>query len=695
MNTHARLLIVAVLFAAFSLTSQSYAQPLVTIETVTVGDAGNASDSNGYGAVTNVFAIGKYEVTISQYTAFLNSVAQTNTNSYIVNLWSADMATDLNIAGISRSGSGTVGSPYSYSVIGSGNRPITYVSWFDAARFANWMHNGATNGASTEIGAYTLNGAAAGITRKNIAATWWIPSEDEWYKAAYYKGGGTNAGYWPYPTQSDSAPGNRIGGAANQANYHDGDYAVTQSASFSNAQNYLTEAGVFSNSGSAYGTFDQAGNVWEWNDAVFFGNERVLRGGSWYDYGTDDGYLRSSFRYVFPPWSEFRNVGFRVASGTGPLPPALALEQPSGTGVTNNTPASSFGAVLIGETSANRSYTLRNAGGAALNITSFALAGSNPADFQIVPLPTNSLAGGGVTDFSVSFAPTGDGLRTAQISIVSNDTNNSPFIINLSGTGLLPPVLAVEQPSGTGITNNAPASSFGAVLVGATSSNRSYTVRNAGGAALNIASFAVSGSNPADFQIVPLPTNSLAGGSVTDFSVSFAPTASGSKTAQVSIVSNDTNNSPFIINLSGFALGEQTDTDGDGLNDAAEFTMSALGFNWEVAQTNLVGTLYTNANRAKLYSETQYNANRTNGRTDVISNPSIYNLYTSNSIMDLRMGGLMVQRQGSSATVIFQPQTTIDLSQPFTNNGTPITNAIPMPGDKGFIRIRANPTPSP
>jgi hypothetical protein len=268
----------AVLFAVFTLNPQSHAQPLVTIDTVTVGDAGNAADTTTYGAVTNVFAIGKYEVTIGQYNTFLNSVASVTSDSYIVNLWSASMTNDLNIAGISRSGSGTSGSPYSYSVIGSGNRPITYVNWFDAARFANWMNNGATNGASTETGAYTLNGATTGTGfTKNAGATWWIPSENEWYKAAYYKGGGTNAGYWDYPTQSDSAPGNNIGGATNQANYYAGDYAVTQSGSYSSSQNYLTDGGAFSNSGSAYGTFDQAGNVWEWNDAVI-GSSRGLLG---------------------------------------------------------------------------------------------------------------------------------------------------------------------------------------------------------------------------------------------------------------------------------------------------------------------------------------------------------------------------------------------------------------------------------
>ena len=311
-KVHSASFVVAVLFAAFALPQPSRAQMMVNIETETVGDPGNAADTiTGYGAVADVFAIGKYEVTISQYTTFLNAVAATDTYS----LYNPFMATDLNIAGITQTGSS---GSFSYSVIGSGNRPIAYASWFSAARFANWMNNGATNGASTETGAYTLNGTSNGVILKNLGATWFLPSEDQWYKAAYYKGGGTNAGYYAYATQSDTAPGNIVGGATNQANHNNGVYSVTQSAAYSGTQNYLTDAGVFSNSASAYDTFDQSGNVWEWNDAVS-GSSRGLRGGSWY-------LLQSSgFGSYVDPTDEDNLVGFRVATVPEPSTYALLL----------------------------------------------------------------------------------------------------------------------------------------------------------------------------------------------------------------------------------------------------------------------------------------------------------------------------------------------------------------------------------
>ena len=297
----------------------------ITYQQVTVGNAGNASDTRtgastfGFGAVAYDYQIGKYDVTIGQYTAFLNAVAATDTYS----LYNSSMWTVLNIAGIQQNGSS---SNYTYSVLGSADRPITYVSWWDSARFSNWMANGQPTGAqtsaTTENGAYNVNGAISGnavaknVTNPNTSAapTFFIPKENEWYKAAYYlptlnSGSG---GYYAYATQSNTAPGNVVGILANQANYNNGVYSVTQSGSHSGSQNYLTDVGAFSGSGSFYGTFDQSGNVFQWNDLDgAAGSSRGRRGGSW---DNNAFMLSSSYSGSNDPSDGSFSLGFRLAS---------------------------------------------------------------------------------------------------------------------------------------------------------------------------------------------------------------------------------------------------------------------------------------------------------------------------------------------------------------------------------------------
>jgi len=303
--------------AASALSILPAAQAEINIQTVYVGNAGNAADTVGYGtfygSVDHTYSIGKYEVTLVQYTAFLNAVAKTDPN----HLYNEGMANDVRVAGISRSGeSGS----YTYSVIGNGQRPVTYVSWFDAARFTNWLTNGQKTGAqdatTTEDGAYTLNGATSGVNfTKNALAQWYLPSENEWYKAAYYdpnKNEGLG-GYWRFATQSDIAPGNVVGSAPNQANYLlNGLWSVTQTDwETTDWQNFLTAAGSFTNSKGVYGTYDQNGNVWEWVDETIFDVDRIASGGA-YD-SMDPYYLQAPDLSNLDPAAESADVGFRVA----------------------------------------------------------------------------------------------------------------------------------------------------------------------------------------------------------------------------------------------------------------------------------------------------------------------------------------------------------------------------------------------
>ena len=308
---------------AFYFGSVAHAQQPVTIALSTVGNPGNAADTTGYGGVGYTFGIGTYDVTLTQYTAFLNAVAQTDTYG----LYDTMLAANTAVAGIQQSGSS---GSYTYSIIGNGQRPVTYVSWFDAARFCNWMNNGepqthVENASTTEDGAYTLSGTMSGVSvSKNLLAQWYIPSESEWYKAAYYDQSLNSGlgGYWTYATRSNSAPGNLVGNGTNQANYYAGGYSVTQIAIYSNSQNYLTSVGAFTNSASAYGTYDQAGNVFNWTDSILSSWARNWRGGSWTH--TSDT-LAASYRNGNDPTFELGYVGFRVANAPTPEPTSLLL----------------------------------------------------------------------------------------------------------------------------------------------------------------------------------------------------------------------------------------------------------------------------------------------------------------------------------------------------------------------------------
>jgi formylglycine-generating enzyme required for sulfatase activity len=295
------------------------AAPAVTIDLVSVGNPGNAGEIipgiGILGAVSTAYRIGKTEVTNSQYVEFLNAKAATDA----LGLYNTSMGLNID-GGIVRSGTsgsytyavkatatgaGPGGADYTYS-----DKPVAYVSWYDAIRFANWMHNGQGSG-STETGAYTIMGGTQiptnpdSITR-NASATWFLPSENQWYKAAYYNG--ATSTYFDYPTASDTAPDNHLPTAdtGNSANYLIGPLTTT-----GDLDHPLTSVGSYVMSESAYGTFDQAGNLAEWNEALVSAGRRGRRGGAW---STTATYLSSVTRDNQSAFSENNSTGFRLAT---------------------------------------------------------------------------------------------------------------------------------------------------------------------------------------------------------------------------------------------------------------------------------------------------------------------------------------------------------------------------------------------
>jgi formylglycine-generating enzyme required for sulfatase activity len=280
--------LVAALGSAASAADITHDGTTISMDFVTVGNAGNTADATSYGGVDYNYRIGKYEVTENQWDAV-----------------SGASTTDL------------LDDPGYWS----GDQPVAEISWHESAMFCNWLTSG-----NVAQGAYAINGSGVvtAIDRADAVSTYGtvyvIPTEDEWYKAAYYdpnKSGG--AGYWDYPTGSDSAPDgiDFAGDTEFEAVFYDEDHQ--------GHPNDMDDAGAL----SPYGTMGQGGNVWEWNETLI-GSYRGLRGGSFGDV-FDVVYLRASDRGYGYPTYEFLDIGFRVSEV--PEPATMAILMLGGIGI--------------------------------------------------------------------------------------------------------------------------------------------------------------------------------------------------------------------------------------------------------------------------------------------------------------------------------------------------------------------------
>jgi len=257
-----------------------------SMEFVKIGNPNNAADTTGYpnpaGSVAYTYTLGKYEVSREQ-------------------IDKANAAGSLGITYTS----------YSSTV----NKPGTGISYFEAAKYVNWLNTSRPGGTA----AYKFDGSGnfqlwsagdvgynANNLFRNSLAKYWLPSSNEWYKAAY---GNLNGTWNDYPTGSDSAPTAVASGTAANTAVYDGQSGPAD----------ITSAGGL----SAYGTMGQGGNVWEWMETAVDGSNntagenRVIRGGSLYSFfGLD-----ASSRNSLDPSLEIYTVGFRVAS----VPESAAL----------------------------------------------------------------------------------------------------------------------------------------------------------------------------------------------------------------------------------------------------------------------------------------------------------------------------------------------------------------------------------
>jgi len=291
--------IVAVLFAAVTLSIQSSAQADTfgggttnefTIDFVNIGNTGNAADTTTYGAVPYEYRASIYEISQNDITkATASGMANVTAGAW------------------------------------SNNQPAANISWYAAAAFVNFLN---TNSGKTAAYNLAWSGSAWSMTLQSSSNAWtaggtnlyrnkdafyFLPSENEWYKAAYYNAAGTN--YFLYPTASSSVPTAVASGTNAGSAVYNGVASVPA---------IVDSAGGL----SLYGTMGQGGNIFEWNESAFDGSNsspsehRACRGGDWINTGF---FMRSSDRNNDAPTSEHDDLGFRVASVPEPSTAVLVL----------------------------------------------------------------------------------------------------------------------------------------------------------------------------------------------------------------------------------------------------------------------------------------------------------------------------------------------------------------------------------
>ena len=243
----------------------------IDMDFVTISHAGNSADTTGFGAVSNGYRIAQYEVTADQ--------------------WTSVIAADANV--------GNAGGYW------TGSQPTAGATWYEAAKFCNWLTSGDAYGGAYQFTGDTLTGVDRAAAVATYGTVYVLPTEDEWYKAAYYKADGS--GYTFFPT-GDTEP----------------DAGITGENWYVSGAAWNVGSGIAENNG----TYDMGGNLWEWTESPWDGTlddmaeKRELRGGHFDDYTS--AYMDSAHRVKSDPWNEDDwIIGFRVASI--PEPATLGL----------------------------------------------------------------------------------------------------------------------------------------------------------------------------------------------------------------------------------------------------------------------------------------------------------------------------------------------------------------------------------
>jgi N-acetylneuraminic acid mutarotase len=235
-----------------------------------------------------------------------------------------------------------------------------------------------------------------------------------------------------------------------------------------------------------------------------------------------------------------------------------------------------FGVALVAGGTVDHTFTITNTGTANLNLSGtpkVSISGTHAGDFSVTLQPTSPVAsGGGTTTFTVRFDPSATGTRSATLSIANNDADENPYDFAIQGTGISPemdvqggsPLVSIVD--GDTTPQAADDTDFGAALVAGGTVNHTFTIKNTGTANLDLTGtpkVSISGTHAADFSVTLQPTSPVAsGGGTTTFTVRFNPSATGTRSATLSIANNDADENPYDFAIQGTGISPEMDVQG-------------------------------------------------------------------------------------------------------------------------------------
>ncbi|WP_162127350.1 choice-of-anchor D domain-containing protein [Flavobacterium phycosphaerae] len=216
----------------------------------------------------------------------------------------------------------------------------------------------------------------------------------------------------------------------------------------------------------------------------------------------------------------------------------------------STTDATDFGSIAVVTGTITKTFTIQNTGTLPLSIGAITLSGANASDFSIITNPNATIVAGGNTTFTISFDPSAGGTRSATFSIVNGDTDENPYDFSIQGTGLEQEI-DIKGNAVTIVDGDTTASTTDWTDFSSTNTTRTFTIYNTGTTDLTLGTISLSGTNPGDFAVTTAPSATVTPGNSTTFTVTFTPSAAGTRSVTISIINNDSNENPYDFKIQG------------------------------------------------------------------------------------------------------------------------------------------------